>query len=225
MSVTENLSAIKSSLPAGVQLIAVSKTHPAEMIREAYNAGQLDFGENKVQEMSAKHEILPQDIRWHMIGHLQSNKIKYIAPFVHLIHSVDSLKLLQAINKEAVKCNREIDCLLQVHIATEETKFGFSAEELTNMLSGNDLNELKNIRLCGLMGMATFTDNEQQVKAEFKLLVGLFKTIKNQYFAQQPQFKNLSMGMSDDYRLAIEEGSTMVRVGSSIFGNRIYPSK
>ena len=222
MSIAENLNQIKSSLPAHVSLVAVSKTHGPEMIREAYAAGQRHFGENKVQELTAKADELPKDIVWHMIGHLQSNKVKFIAPFVNLIHGVDSLKLLQVINKEAQKNNRIIDCLLQVHIAHESTKFGFSEVELNDMLAGEAFNELENIRICGLMGMATFTDNLEQVRSEFRGLHLFFQRLKSGYFSGEDQFKELSMGMSGDYQIAVEEGSTMVRVGSAIFGVRDY---
>ncbi|HNV53232.1 MAG TPA: YggS family pyridoxal phosphate-dependent enzyme, partial [Tenuifilaceae bacterium] len=202
----------------------VSKTHPVEVIMEAYNAGHRIFGENKVQELVSKYEGMPKDIEWHLIGHLQSNKVKYIAAFVSLIHSVDSIKLLEVIDKEAQKHNRVIDCLLQIHIASEETKFGLSADELEELLSSNDFKEMKNIRVVGLMGMATFTDNMAQVRMEFKFLNNLFKSVKEKYFADKPWFKELSMGMSSDYAVAVEEGSTMVRIGSNIFGHRNYKS-
>lgn len=191
---------------------------------EAYNAGHRIFGENKVQELVPKYEAMPKDIEWHLIGHLQSNKVKYIASFVSLIHSVDSLKLLEVIDKEAQKHNRVIDCLLQIHIASEETKFGLSADELEELLSSNDFREMKNIRVVGLMGMATFTDNMAQVRMEFKFLSTLFQSVKAKYFADKPWFKELSMGMSSDYAAAVEEGSTMVRIGSNIFGHRNYKS-
>ncbi|MDI3526645.1 MAG: dependent protein, partial [Tenuifilum sp.] len=212
----------KSELPSHVKLIAVSKTHPVEAIMEAYNAGHRLFGENKVQELVSKYEQMPKDIEWHLIGHLQTNKVKYIAPFVSLIHSVDSLKLLKTINKEAAKNNRVIDCLLQVHIAQEETKFGLSTQELHDILKSPELDQLNNIRICGLMGMATFTDNIQQVRNEFRNLKNIFDEVKNAYFQMESFFKEISMGMSGDYRIAIEEGSTMVRIGSNIFGHRIY---
>ncbi|MGD9978571.1 MAG: YggS family pyridoxal phosphate-dependent enzyme [Bacteroidales bacterium] len=224
MSIQTNLHNIKLSLPQHVTLVAVSKTHPAESIVEAYNAGHRIFGENKVQEMVAKYEVLPKDIEWHLIGHLQSNKVKLIAPFVRLIHSVDSLKLLAVIDKEAQKVNRVIDCLLQVHIASEETKFGLSADELEDLLSSNERSTMKNVRVVGLMGMATFTENLDQVRMEFKFLGNLFKSIQAKYFQGKPWFTELSMGMSGDYKIAIEQGSTMVRIGSNIFGHRIYKS-
>jgi hypothetical protein len=222
MSIADKLNTIKSELPSHVKLIAVSKTHPVEAIMEAYNAGHRLFGENKVQELVSKYEQMPKDIEWHLIGHLQTNKVKYIAPFVSLIHSVDSLKLLKTINKEAAKNNRVIDCLLQVHIAQEETKFGLSTQELHDILKSPELDQLNNIRICGLMGMATFTDNIQQVRNEFRNLKNIFDEVKNAYFQMESFFKEISMGMSGDYRIAIEEGSTMVRIGSNIFGHRIY---
>jgi len=224
MSIQTNIQEIKSSLPQHVTLVAVSKTHPVETVMEAYSAGHRIFGENKVQELVSKYEVMPKDIEWHLIGHLQSNKVKYIAAFVSLIHSVDSLKLLEVIDKEAQKHNRVIDCLLQIHIASEETKFGLSADELEELLNSNDFKEMKNIRVVGLMGMATFTDNMAQVRMEFKFLGNLFNSVKEKYFADKPWFKELSMGMSSDYTVAIEEGSTMVRIGSNIFGHRNYKS-
>lgn len=224
MSIQTNIQEIKKSLPQHVTLVAVSKTHPVETVMEAYNAGHRIFGENKVQELVSKYEVMPKDIEWHLIGHLQSNKVKYIAAFVSLIHSVDSLKLLEVIDKEAQKHNRVIDCLLQIHIASEETKFGLSADELEELLGSDDYKEMKNIRVVGLMGMATFTDNMAQVRMEFKFLGNLFKSVKEKYFADKPWFKELSMGMSSDYTVAIEEGSTMVRIGSNIFGHRNYKS-
>jgi len=224
MSIQTNLHDIKSSLPQHVTLVAVSKTHPAESIMEAYSAGHRIFGENKVQELVAKYEALPKDIVWHLIGHLQSNKVKYIASFVSLIHSVDSLKLLEVIDKEAQKQNRVIDCLLQVHIASEETKFGLSADEVEELLSSNEYKAMMNIRVVGLMGMATFTDNMEQVRMEFKFLKNLFCTVKEKYFVGSSCFMELSMGMSSDYAIAVEEGSTMVRIGSNIFGHRNYKS-
>ena len=224
MSIQTNIQEINTSLPPHVKLVAVSKTHPVETVMEAYNAGHRIFGENKVQELVSKYEVMPKDIEWHLIGHLQSNKVKYIASFVSLIHSVDSLKLLEVIDKEAQKHNRVIDCLLQIHIASEETKFGLSTDELEELLNSNDFKEMNNIRVVGLMGMATFTDNMAQVRMEFKFLGNLFKSVKEKYFADKPWFKELSMGMSSDYTVAIEEGSTMVRIGSNIFGHRNYKS-
>lgn len=222
MSIPEQLEKIKNELPQHVKLIAVSKTHPVSVIMEAYNAGHKIFGENRVQELISKYDEMPKDIEWHLIGHLQTNKVKYIAPFVSLIHSVDSLKLLSVIDKEAQKCNRVIDCLLQVYIASEETKFGLSADELYELLQNSEFEQLQNVRVCGLMGMATFTDNMEQVRMEFRFLKKLFNEVKQTYFQNQPWFKELSMGMSNDYRIAIEEGSTMVRIGSNIFGHRSY---
>lgn len=222
MSIETNLKNILSQIPAPTRLVAVSKTHPIELILEAYNCGQRIFGESKAQDVNIKQQQLPKDIEWHFIGHLQTNKIKYIAPFASLIHSVDSLNLLAAINKEAIKCNRVIDCLLQIHIAQEETKFGFDFLELTQLLESAAYNSLKNIRICGIMGMATLTDDEIQIRKEFKLLHSYFVEIKNTYFKNESSFKEISMGMSDDYKIAIEEGSTLVRVGSAIFGNRNY---
>jgi len=216
MSIAQNLLSIKSTLPEYVTLVAVSKTKPVPDLMEAYEAGQRIFGENKIQEMAEKWEQMPKDIEWHMIGHVQTNKVKYMAQFVSLIHGVDSLKLLQEINKQAQKNNRIIDCLLQIHIAEEETKFGLNEEELSSLLSSNDFKEMKNIRVVGLMGMATFTDDKAQIKKEFNHL----KSIYDQFAIHNSQFTILSMGMSGDYQLAIECGSTMVRIGSSIFGGR-----
>jgi len=204
-----------------VTLVAVSKTKPAEDILALYNAGQRDFGENYVQELVDKQAQLPADIRWHFIGHLQSNKVKYIAPFVHLIHGVDSLKLLKEINKQAAKNNRVIDCLLQVHIAQEETKFGFDEEEL-NGTNWSELHELKNVRVVGLMGMASFTEDIEKVRGEFKYLKGLFDRLAASLSTANTQLSTLSMGMSADYKIAVEEGSTMVRIGSLLFGARDY---
>jgi pyridoxal phosphate enzyme (YggS family) len=222
MSIAENIDIVKSHLPAQVQLVAVSKTKPVEMLTEAYNHGQRAFGENKVQEMTAKYEAMPKDIDWHFIGHLQTNKIKYIAPFVHLIHGVDSFKLLKSINTEARKVNRIIPCLLQFHIAEEETKFGLSMDEATQMLNSTEFKQLENVHLSGVMGMATFTDDETQIRKEFATLKRYFDSLKTDYFQGNSGFKEISMGMSGDYLLAVEEGSTMVRVGSTIFGERQY---
>ena len=219
MSIAQNLTEIKSQLPAHVTLVAVSKTKPVSDLMEAYNAGQRIFGENKIQEMTEKWEQMPKDIQWHMIGHVQTNKVKFMAPFVSLIHGVDSLKLLQEINKQAKKNNRTIDCLLQIYIAEEETKFGLDEEELTSLLTSNEFQELKNIQIVGLMGMATFTANKDQIKKEFLHLKSIFDTKKN-LKSEICNLNTLSMGMSSDYQLAIECGSTMVRIGSSIFGGR-----
>ena len=219
MSISKNLNNIKSQLPAHVTLVAVSKTKPVADLMEAYNAGQRIFGENKIQEMTDKWEVMPKDIEWHMIGHVQTNKVKYMAPYVSLIHGVDSLKLLQEINKQAAKNNRVIDCLLQVYIAEEESKFGLDEQELEEILSSTEFKQLKNIRIVGLMGMATFTDNQNQVKKEFTHLKSIFEQIKP-LKTENCELSTLSMGMSSDYQLAIECGSTMVRIGSSIFGSR-----
>ncbi|MBL7841739.1 MAG: YggS family pyridoxal phosphate-dependent enzyme [Cyclobacteriaceae bacterium] len=221
MSIKNNIEKFTQTLPAGCRLIAVSKTQPVEKITEAYAAGQRLFGENKAQELTAKYEALPKDIEWHMIGHLQTNKVKYIAPFVHLIHSVDSLKLLTEIDKQAKKVSRTIRCLLQVHIAREETKFGFSESEVLDMLQSGQFQTLKNIQVCGLMGMATLTDDVAQIRNEFKGLKTLFEKIKAVQIASV-SMEELSMGMSSDYAIAIEEGSTLIRVGTAIFGERNY---
>ena len=212
MNISGNLKKIKESIPKGLTLVAVSKTKPKFDILEAYNAGQRIFGENKVQELANKYEELPKDIQWHMIGHLQSNKVKYIAPFVSLIHGVDSLKLLKEVNKRAEQNNRVIDCLLQVHIASESTKFGFGTDEIEGALITGE--KFKNISIIGLMGMATFTNDEKQVNNEFALLSELFEKVKTS------SINTLSIGMSGDYKLAINNGSTMIRVGSAIFGHR-----
>jgi pyridoxal phosphate enzyme (YggS family) len=214
------LEEIRSSLPATTVLIAVSKTNPIERIMEAYEAGQRDFGENKVQELVEKYEALPKDIRWHMIGHLQSNKVKYIAPFVHLIHGVDSFNLLKEINKQGQKNGRQISCLLQFHIAQEDTKFGLSLEEAKAFLAGPEFSLLDHVRICGVMGMATFTENTAQIRKEFQNLHAIYQQLKSNYFSSNAEFKEISMGMSDDYPIAMEEGSTLIRVGSKIFGKR-----
>ena len=219
MSITQNLLKIKSSLPSTVTLVAVSKTKPIPDLMEGYNAGQRIFGENKIQEMAEKWEAMPKDIEWHMIGHVQTNKVKFMAPFVSLIHGVDSLKLLEEINKQAQKNNRIIDCLLQIHIAEEETKFGLDEKELNEILSSATFQEMKNIRIVGLMGMATFTDNQNQIKKDFTHLKSIYDKLQLRKDAIN-RVSTLSMGMSGDYQLAIECGSTMVRIGSSIFGNR-----
>jgi pyridoxal phosphate enzyme (YggS family) len=218
-SIAENIAQTESSLKPGTRLIAVTKTKPVEMLMEAYHAGSKLFGENKVQEMAAKFEALPKDIEWHMIGHLQTNKVKYMAPFVSLIHSVDSLKLLKEINKEALKNNRIIPCLLQIFIAREETKFGLSEEEALEILQSEELQSYKSVQINGLMGMASNTDDETKIRTEFRGLKNLFDSFK-QYESDQIKMQELSMGMSGDYRIAVEEGSTLVRVGSAIFGSR-----
>lgn len=222
MSVAQNIKHfIENEIPSNVKLIAVSKTKPVETILEAYQSGHKIFGENKVQELVDKYEKLPKDIEWHMIGHMQSNKVKYIAPFVKLIHGVDSFKLLKIINKEAEKNNRVIDCLLQFHIAKEETKFGLDLVEVQGFMESDKFKDLKNINLVGVMGMATFTENEEQIRSEFKELVYIFNQLKSNYFSEE-SFKEISMGMSGDYKIAIEEGATMVRIGSLLFGARNY---
>ncbi len=220
MNIQSNILRIKSTLPDGVRLIAISKFHHIAALQQAYDAGQRIFGESHAQEVVVKHEALPKDIEWHFVGHLQTNKIKYIAPFVSLIHSVDSLRLLREIDKQAAKCDRVIDCLLQLHIAQEETKFGFTPDELQTMLSTTDWQTLQHVRIVGIMCMATNTDNEAQIRSEFRQAKSVFDTIKTTHFADTPHFREISMGMSDDYPIAIAEGSTMVRVGSSIFGAR-----
>lgn len=201
-------------------LIAVSKTHPVDSIMKLYDQGQRHFGENRVQEMIEKHEALPADIQWHLIGHLQTNKVKLIAPFVAMIHSVDSLRLLEEINKQALKNNRTLDCLLQFHIATEESKFGLSEAEAMEILESQSYKAMYNIRICGVMGMATFTDDTARVRSEFKHLHGIFASLKSGFFADKPYFKEISMGMSGDWQIALDEGSTMLRVGSLLFGSR-----
>jgi PLP dependent protein len=223
IDISRNLQTFLSTIDQSkTKLVAVSKTKPVSLVMRAYEAGQREFGENKVQEMVEKHEEMPKDIHWHLIGHLQTNKVKYIAPFVHLIHSVDSEKLLRTIDKEAKKANRVIDCLLQVHIAEEETKFGLSDEEAKLLASQEVVDSLPNIRIVGLMGMATNTESEEQVKKEFRHLKALFEELKSTVNHARVTMSELSMGMSGDYQLAIEEGSTMVRVGSAIFGQRNY---
>ncbi len=222
MDIKQNLQNIRSSLPEDVVLVAVSKTKPPELVRELIEAGQFDFGENKVQELIEKQQHLPDVVRWHLIGHLQSNKVKYIAPFVYLIHSVDSLKLLRVINKEGSKNNRVIDCLFQLHIAQEESKFGLDERSLRTVLASEEFRDLSYVNIRGLMGMATFTDDSGVVRKEFRNLKRIFEEIKAEYFLNKVDFSVLSMGMSDDYLIAIEEGSNMVRVGSAVFGSRDY---
>jgi hypothetical protein len=218
--IAENLSEIKKTIPENVCLVAVSKTKPVSDLMIAYNAGQRHFGENKVQEMCEKQAIMPTDICWHLIGHLQTNKVKYIAPFVHLIHSVDSLKLLLEINKQAHKNNRVISILLQFHIAQEETKFGLNRAEAIELLNTAEFKSCENIRIAGVMGMASFVDDINQIRMEFISLKSHFDFLKETFFTKDSYFKEISMGMSGDYPLAIEQGSTIVRVGSSIFGGR-----
>ncbi len=220
-SIKENLNEILSKLEnTQAKLIAVTKTHPLEKLQTLYDLGFKTFGENRVQELTEKYENLPKDIEWHLIGTLQTNKVKYIAPFVSMIHSVESFKLLEEINKRAAQNERVIDCLLQMHIAEEETKFGLDEKELYEILENTELKKFKNIKLVGLMGMATFTENENQVRSEFKKLKTLFDKVKNNFSTENIAFKELSMGMSGDYPMAIEEGATLVRVGSAIFGSR-----
>lgn len=222
MSIAENIASIKSELGEYCKLVAVSKTKPIKDLQEAYDAGQRIFGENKVQELAEKHEVLPKDIQWHMIGHLQRNKVKYIAPFVSLIHAVDSLRLIKEINKQAAKHDRVIDCLLQVHIAEEDTKFGFDYEEVQNLIFGDELSTFNNIRITGLMGMATNTSNEEQVHKEFATLSDFVEDLKSKSLPQNINLKELSIGMSGDYKIALQNNSTLVRIGSSIFGARNY---
>ena len=220
-NIVESLSRFRESIPSTTTLVAVSKTKPIEDLQVAYDAGQRHFGENKIQEMTQKWEELPKDIKWHMIGHTQRNKVKYMAPYVHLIHGVDSPRLLKEINKQAAKNDRVIDCLLQVHIAKEESKFGFDEDELLDHLKSKEFGDLKNVNITGLMGMATFTDNKDQVRAEFKSLKHLFDSIQSEnLLSNRHTFKELSMGMTGDYKIAIEEGSSMIRIGSAIFGAR-----
>lgn len=220
--IQEEIQTIKSGLPKGVRLVAVSKYHPIEALQEAYDGGQRIFGESKVQEMTSKYEALPKDIEWHFIGHLQTNKIKYMAPYVALIHGVDSYKLLAEINKQAAKVDRIIPCLLQIHIAQEETKFGFTPDECRAMLEQGEWKNLDHVRIAGVMGMATNTEDEKQIAQEFATLSHFFHETKETYFKDIPYYKEISMGMSDDYPLAIEHGSTLIRIGSRIFGERIY---
>lgn len=215
-----NINYLKSKIPSKVKLVAVSKTKPAGDIIEAFNTGQRCFGENRVQELLNKKDLLPGDIEWHLIGHLQSNKVKYIVPFITMIQSIDSYKLLVTVNSEALKINRVVDCLLQIHVATEETKFGFSMNELCENLQSCNISGLRNIRICGVMGMATFTSDTNQVEKEFRYLRDCFQSLKDSYFKSESYFKEISMGMSGDYELAVQEGSTMVRIGSLIFGER-----
>lgn len=224
MSIKNNISRFKQEIESGnCKLIAVSKTHTVERVLEAYHAGQRMFGENKVQELVAKWELLPKDIEWHLIGHLQTNKVKYIAAFVSLIHAVDSIKLLEEINKQAKKVNRKINCLLQVHIGKEETKFGFSEQELMDLIDRGILSTLDSISIQGLMGMATLTSDEKMIRNEFKQLKYLFDKMKARAIPPM-EVRELSMGMSSDYKIAIEEGSTMVRIGTALFGDRDYSS-
>ena len=222
MSIQANLKEVLSELPAGVRLVAVSKFHPNEALEEAYAAGQRIFGESHVQEMTQKYETLPKDIEWHFIGHLQTNKIKYMAPYVAMIHAVDSMKLLHEIDKQGEKSGRVIPCLLQLHVAKEETKFGFTPDECCKLVADGEWKKLAHVQICGLMCMASNTDDMAQVRSEFHLAYALFKELKTGTFANAPYFKECSWGMSHDYPIAIEEGSTLIRVGSKIFGERVY---
>ena len=220
MNIKNNIIKLRSSIPDFCTIVAVSKTNPPEKVREAYDAGHRIFGENRVQELTPKYEALPKDIQWHMIGHMQTNKVKYIAPFVHLIHSVDRISILEEINKQAAKVDRIISCLLQIHIAKEDTKFGFSEQEALSLVTGTAINSLTHISIEGVMGMATFTDNEDQVRMEFRGLRHFFERLKSSELPANVKMQELSMGMSGDYGIAIEEGSTMIRIGSAIFGER-----
>lgn len=220
MNIKNNIINLRSAIPASCTIVAVSKTNPVEKIKEAYDAGHRVFGENRVQELTPKYEALPKDIQWHMIGHMQTNKVKYIASFVHMIHSVDRLSVLEEINKQAAKVNRTISCLLQIHIAREETKFGFSEEEAMNLIFSAGISQFLNVSIEGVMGMATFTSDSDQVRKEFRGLHDFFFRLKSSALPPNVTMKELSMGMSSDYQIAIEEGSTMVRIGSAIFGQR-----
>lgn len=216
------IKSINASLPEWVKLVAVSKFHPIESLHAAYDAGQRIFGESRVQELAQKNSVMPNDVQWHFIGHLQTNKVRQLVPYVSLIHSIDSLRLLECVNTEAAKIDRVVDVLLQLHVAKEETKFGFTCEECLALVASGKVDELKNVRICGVMGMATNTDDMDEVRAEFKAIKGVFDELKNNYFKDKDYYKEISMGMSDDYHVAIEEGSTLVRIGTTIFGNRNY---
>lgn len=222
MDIQANLKEVLDQLPEGVRLVAVSKFHPNEAIEEAYKVGQRIFGESREQELSTKHETLPKDIEWHFIGHLQTNKVKYIAPYIAMIHAVDSYKLLAEIDKQAAKYNRVIPCLLEIHIAQEESKYGFTFDTCRQMLEEGGWKQLKHVCIAGVMGMGTNTDDEKEVEKEFRSLADFFKSLKQDYFSQTDSFKEISMGMSHDYQIAIKCGTTLVRVGSKIFGERIY---
>lgn len=218
--ITSNIVSLKKQIPSSVKLVAVSKTKSEAEILEAYDTGHKIFGENRVMELISKKEQLPNDIEWHYVGHLQTNKVKLLVPFIRMIHSVDSFKLLKTINSETLKVNRIIDCLLQFHIAREETKYGFSVNEVVEIISSDEFKQLNAVRICGVMGMATFSDDEKQIREEFRYLADCFKELKRQYFSQEACFKDISMGMSGDFKIAIDEGSTIVRIGSIIFGER-----
>jgi len=219
--IAANIITLKKQISSSIKLVAVSKTRSPEDILEAYGTGHRIFGENRVQELLSKKDKLPDDIEWHLIGHLQTNKVRFIVPFISMIHSVDSFRLLKSINSEAKKINRVVDCLLQFHIAEEETKFGFNLNEAVEMMESNSFRQLGSVRLCGVMGMATFTDDMELVRNEFRNLSGYFEELREKYFKQNPAFRELSMGMSGDFKTAIEQGSTVVRIGSIIFGERL----
>lgn len=220
--ISDQIKIITETLPDGVELVAVSKFHPVEALKEAYDAGQRIFGESRVQEISQKRLLMPDDVQWHFIGHLQTNKVRQLVPYVSLIHSVDSIKLLESINAESARIGKVVDVLLQLHVAQEETKFGFTCEDCVDMVDKGVLDRLPNVRVCGVMGMATNTDDMGKVREEFKSIKNVFYTLKQRYFADKPYFKEISMGMSDDYHIAMEEGSTLVRIGTTIFGSRGY---
>ncbi len=218
--IAENIASLKNELPQGVKLVAVSKTKPVSDILVAYKSGHRIFGENRVQELLSKKDLLPSDIEWHLIGHLQTNKVKYVVPFISMIHSVDSYKLIKTINYESEKANRVVDCLLQFHIASEETKYGFSMDEVIAMISTPEFSKLDSVKICGVMGIATFTDDENLIRKEFRYLADCFRELKRRYFPENDSFREISMGMSGDYKVAIEEGTTIIRLGSIIFGDR-----
>ncbi len=220
--ISDQIKIITETLLDGVELVAVSKFHPVEALKEAYDAGQRIFGESRVQEISQKRLLMPDDVQWHFIGHLQTNKVRQLVPYVSLIHSVDSIKLLESINAESARIGKVVDVLLQLHVAQEETKFGFTCEDCVDMVDKGVLDRLPNVRVCGVMGMATNTDDMGKVREEFKSIKNVFDTLKQRYFADKPYFKEISMGMSDDYHIAMEEGSTLVRIGTTIFGSRGY---
>lgn len=220
--ISDQIKIITETLPDGVELVAVSKFHPVEALKEAYDAGQRIFGESRVQEISQKRLLMPDDVQWHFIGHLQTNKVRQLVPYISLVHSVDSMKLLETINAESVRIGRVVDVLLQLHVAQEETKFGFTCEDCVDLVDKGVLGRLPNVRVCGVMGMATNTDDMGKVREEFKSIKNVFDTLKQRYFADKPYFKEISMGMSDDYHIAMEEGSTLVRIGTTIFGSRGY---
>lgn len=220
--ISDQIKIITETLPDGVELVAVSKFHPVEALKEAYDAGQRIFGESRVQEISQKRLLMPDDVQWHFIGHLQTNKVRQLVPYISLVHSVDSMKLLETINAESVRIGRVVDVLLQLHVAQEETKFGFTCEDCVDLVDKGVLDRLPNVRVCGVMGMATNTDDMGKVREEFKSIKNVFDTLKQRYFADKPYFKEISMGMSDDFHIAMEEGSTLVRIGTTIFGSRGY---